>query len=83
MRHTGYQICLHVFFFLNEDTMQAPVCVFMCAYVCVCVYACPHSTSRAIPFSTAHHQLLVFSWTLAYIRLPETKEHEILCTSIH
>ena len=38
MRHTGYQIRLHVFLKKkHEDTMQAPVCVYSCVHMCVCV----------------------------------------------
>lgn len=38
MKHTGYQIHLHVFKEKHGDTMQAPVCVYSCVHICVCVY---------------------------------------------
>lgn len=40
---------------------------------CVCVYVCVHALTLYpgnFHFSTAHHWLLMLTWTLAYIRLP-------------
>ena len=52
MRHTGYQIRPHVFFFKKNMRILCKhlcVCIHVCICVCVCVYKCTHTDTSDHP----------------------------------